>query len=321
VQELGAGETLVDLLGAPGFTGSGIVEIPFNARLPVESLPATITVAAGQTLVIRAGDLFWPTLMLGAVVELTGGPGSQLVLDGFLIEGAGLTIPAMAGSTANGLQRVTLRNCTLVPGLALARAGKPVSPGIPSITNAAPDTVLVLDRCVTGPIRAVAGSQLRISDTILDAADAASPVVAGLADPDPCGGLWIYNATVRGAVRATTLALASNALFIGAVAAREVQSGIVRFSFLPDDFVGPRRYSCVDTSATPVFHSWQVGSADYGRLSASASPALLTGADDGGEIGAWHGARDSLIEDGMHVRLAEYTRFGLDSGVRHATGA
>ncbi len=321
VRVIGAGETLAGVLGAAGFAGGGIVEVPGNVRLDAAGLPTTIAVAAGQTLVIRAADLCWPTMLLGTTLELTGGAGAQLVLDGFLIEGAGIAIPDTVGGSANGLDRVTLRHCTLVPGLGLTRAGKPTAPGAASLVNASADTVLVLDRCITGPVRAVAGSQVRISDSILDAGDPAAPAIAGPTDPGPCGTLWIYNSTVRGAVRATTLALASNTMFLGVATIAETQSGIVRFSYLADGFVGPRRYTCVDSASAPVFRSWQPGSVDYARLSASAPAALLEGADDGGEIGAWHGARESLIADGMRVRLGEYTRFGLDSGVRHATGA
>lgn len=303
--------TLAAALAAPGFTGKGAIELASNGRLAAASLPSTIAVAAGGKLEIRAADGDFPVMLLGASLVLQGGAGAELVLHGFAIGGAGLQIPA-----ANGLARVTLRHCTLIPGFALTRAGAPANPGAVSITNASADTVLVLDHCIVGPIVAAPGAQLRISNCIIDAGDPGQPAIAG-----PAGSLWIYNSTVRGSVAVSLLALGSNTILLGAVAAEQRQSGMVRFSAIAAVYTGPRQYSCAGPSAAPQFASWRVGHPGYARLSPATSAAILRGADDGGQIGAYHGALDASIEDGVAVRLAENTRFGLSSGVLYAQRA
>jgi hypothetical protein len=314
--------TLAAALTAPGFAGAGAIEVAGNARHAAAGLPSAIGVPPGGKLEIRAADGSWPVLVLGQPLLLTGGVGAELVLDGFIIAGAGLQIPASVGGRPNGLQRLTLRHCTLVPGLGLTRAGAPASPGAPSVACASVGTVVVLDRCIAGPIGADVGGQLRISDSIVDAGGADRAAIAGSTDAAaPAAALWIYNSTVRGTIATSLLALASNLLCLGAVAAQQRQSGIVRFSYLGAGYTGPRQYSSAPAAPAPLFRSWQVGAADYARLSASAPAAILTGADDGGQIGAWHGALDTPIEDGLRVRLAEFTPFGRDSGVLHAHGA
>jgi hypothetical protein len=312
--------TIAAALASPGFHGTGAIEVASNGRLAAATLPTTITVAVGAKLEIRASDGDFPLMLLGAPLVLQGGAGAELVLDGFAISGAGLQIPATVGATPNGLARVTLRHCTLIPGLALTRAGMPATPGAPSLTSASADTVLVLNNCITGPIVAAPGAQLRISDTIIDAGDPTDPAIAGPASVR-AGSLWIYNTTVRGGLAVSLLALASNTLFLGAITTGQRQSGIVRFSAVPPAYVGPRQYSCVGPSIEPIIQSWRLGHPEYARLSSATPAAILRGADDAGQIGAYHGARDAAIEDGVAVRLTENTRIGLASGVLYAQRA
>ena len=307
--------TLAAALAAPSFAGKGTVEVAANARLPAASLPTSITAAAGGKLEIRAADGDFPVMLLGAPLVLDGGAGAELVLDGFALGGAGLQIPA-----TSGLARVTLRHCTLIPGFTLTRAGAPATAGAVSVTNASADTVLVLENCITGPVVAAAGAQLRISDCIIDAGDAAQPAIGG-AGGTRAGSLWIYNSTVRGSVTMSLLALGSNTIFLGAVAAEQRQSGMARFSAIAATYTGPRQYSCAGPAVAPQFVSWRVGHPGYARLSPATSAAILRGADDGGQIGAYHGALDASIEDGVAVRLTENTRFGLSSGVLYAQRA
>ena len=219
--------TLNAALAAPGLAGAGTIEVAGNGRLPAAGLPTVITAAAGRTLAIRAADGSWPVLQLAQTLLLEGGAGSEIVLDGFIIEGAGIAVPALVGTTQNGLQRLTLRHCTLVPGLGLTRAGAPVSPAALSVACASVNTVIVLESCITGPVGADAGGQLRISDCIIDAGAATATAIGGSSNRAAPGvALWIYNSTVRGGISTTALALASNLLCLGAVAAQQRQNGI-----------------------------------------------------------------------------------------------
>ena len=300
----------------------GAVEVAGNGRY---AAPASIDVAANHALEIRAANGSRPVLDLQQTLVLTGGADAELVLDGFLVLGAGLDVPATVGGGPNGLARLTLRNCTLVPGLRLLADGTPGAPGVPSVTAAAA-TVVVVQNCVCGPLWVDVRGQVRVSDSVIDAGGHAPlAAMAGADGTGPGAAAWIYNTTVRGRVHAETLPLVSNTLFLDPVAVERRQEGIVRFSFVPDGSSTPRRYSCTGPSAGngqgPLFASFAVGTAGYARLAASSAREILAGADDGGQVGAWHGALDTPAEDGLAVRLAEYTGFGLESGVFHVHDA
>ena len=242
------------------------VEVAGNGIWSGADVPQSIGVAAGQQLEIRAADGAWPVLQLSAPLTLSGGAGASLILDGFVIEGAGLVVPAMVGGAANGLASLTLRNCTLVPGLSLARDGTPTSPGAASLASTALDTVIAVQNCVIGAIRTDPGSQLRISNSVVDAGSAEAAALGGASTPGgPCGALWMFNSTIRGGTSASLVGLASNTIFGGALTSRQRQSGIVRFSFVPQDATGPRQYSCASpgrrrhmaSTAIPFVPAWQ----------------------------------------------------------------
>ena len=309
-----------DLLSALGTQPAhGAIEVAGNGRY---AAPPAIAVAANHLLELRAANGSRPVLDLSQTLVLTGGDSAELVIDGFLLVGAGLAIPAQAGRAPNGLARVTLRHCTLVPGLRLMPPG---TPGTPSVTATAGCT-LVVQNCISGPLWIDPRGQLRISDSIVDAGGPAPlAAVAGADGAAAAAASWIYNTTVRGAVHAETLSLVSNTLFLDPVIAVRRQTGIVRFSFLPAGSVTPRRHNCAGPASGngqgPLFASFALGAAGYARLSASSAREILTGADDGGQMGAWHDALDTPAEDGLGVRLAEYLRFGLESGVIHVRDA
>lgn len=311
-----------DLAAALGLgPAHGAIEVSGNGRF---AAPAGIVVAGNRVLEIRAANGSRPVLDLSAPLVLTGGDNAELVLDGFLVIGAGLSVPQTVGGAPNGLARLTLRHCTLVPGLRLLPGGGPATAGAPSVTSAAATTIAVRN-CVCGPLWVHPRGQIRISDSVIDAGGRAPlPAVAGAGGTGPAAACWIYNATIRGSVVAETLPLVSNTLFLDPVTAARPQNGIVRFSFLPGGSATPRRYSCTGPEAGrgqgPLFAGMAVGTAGYARLLPSSPPEILAGADDGGQIGAWHGALDTPALDGLATRLAEYTRFGLESGVFHVPG-
>ena len=311
--------TLAQALAALPATGGAIIEVAGNGWAAAATLPAAITVAAGATLEIRAADESWPVLDLPATLVLSGGPSATLVLDGFIIQGAGLSVPAEVNGAANGLTRLTLRNCTLVPGF------NAVTPGTgPSLASTSADTVIELIGCISGPILTDPGSQLRLTNCIIDAAATTAPALGGASVAGPAGAVWLFNCTLRGSVAVSLLALASNCIFLGGIMASQRQNGILRFCCTPAGTTGPRQYSCVAADPdgmAPQFLSFQPGSVDYARLAQSNPAAILNGADDGGQIGAYHDALDTPLADGLSVRLAEYTPFSLQSGVFMARSA
>jgi hypothetical protein len=144
---------------------SGIVEITDSGRY-AETF--NITLSDHQRLELRANNGRRPSLVLGADCTMTGGEGAQLFLNGLLVSGGGLVVPADGNNKLGLLQ---LAHCTLVPGQSLARDGSPLRPDLPSIRVDAPndDLELVLNRSITGPLH-VSGTAAGVeaTDSIVD---------------------------------------------------------------------------------------------------------------------------------------------------------
>ena len=100
------------------------------------------------------------------------------------------------------------------------------------------------------------------------------------------------------------------------------QQGCVRFSYLPAGSITPRRFQCVEQAAgapQPLFYSLRYGDPGYAKLSPSADDAIRRGADDGGEMGAFHYLLAPLRETDLRVRMQEYLPVGLEFGIFYET--
>jgi hypothetical protein len=95
----------------------------------------------------------------------------------------------------------------------------------------------------------------------------------------------------------------------------------VRFSYLPNDSESPRRYRCQPEDAAqaarirPAFESMRYGEPALAQLGDACAPEIATGADDEGEMGAWHFVQAPLRLRNLRVALDEYLRFGMEAGV------
>src|SRR5262249_35138169 len=67
------------------------------------------------------------------------------------------------------------------------------------------------------------------------------------------------------------------------------------------------------TTEVPVFFSTQFGDAGAGVLHPATAQSIRQGAEDGGELGAYHYLRLSLRWDAMRDKLAEYLLFGMEA--------
>ena len=63
----------------------------------------------------------------------------------------------------------------------------------------------------------------------------------------------------------------------------------------------------------PVFISFRYGHSAYLKLIASNDDAIRRGADDGGEMGAFHFLLAPLREQDLEIRFGEYTPVGLNA--------
>jgi hypothetical protein len=134
----------------------------------------------------------------------------------------------------------------------------------------------------------------------------------------------VQGSTLFGRAR-TRVLTAGNSLFCGRAHARQVQDGCVRFSYLAPGSRTPRRYRCqpVDPAAAdtvaPRFTSDRPADPGFGQLAAGCPPEITTGADDEGEMGAYHFLQQSLRLANLTSQLTAYLRFGLEAGIFFAT--
>jgi hypothetical protein len=304
--------------------GQGVVEITDSGRYE-ETL--SIDVTASQRIELRARNGHRPTLILGGEMTLTGGLEGEIILNGLLIAGNGLNV---VDDGSNRLRRLTLRHCTLVPGHALNPDGSPATPGAESLRIEIPDVLLRAERCIVGALRVVEGSEAQFADSILDA-NALSAVAYAALDGDAAGGpLSLDACTSIGKLHVLRFPMVSNAVLLAEragvdtwtapVVAERRQRGCIRYSYVPASARTPRRFRCVpgdDTTQSPVlrFSSLRYGTPVYAQLGEAASAEVRNGADDEGEMGAYHHVHRPQRETNLRLRLDEYLRVGLEAGV------
>ncbi|MEV6489101.1 hypothetical protein AB0M20_10795 [Actinoplanes sp. NPDC051633] len=272
-------------------------------RLPAPAGPVTGTPALTRWRVVAPVGA--TPVVVGALdLRLTG---VQVELAGFFLDGDLAIGPAMA--------RVDLVGLTLD-----ATTG-----GAVVVDRTAWTTRVTATRCLLGPVRAdLSAFPLELTDCVVDGFGA---------PPRPCGGApggTPGRAALAAVDRFPPDLVASGVTFVGAVGAGQVwvddclftaglrttvtSSGCVRHCHLgPDDDpqAHPPGYRCL-SGPLPRMGGVGLDSAGYwapvvdgpgGRP----APALLTGAGDGGEIGAYHHARRGPLALRLGQRLPEMT--------------
>jgi len=288
---------------------------PLAVRIPAGS--RLLLVAAGwpedpDAPGLRIDGLITPTglrpHLLGALEVVGAAPAGALqpgafTLNGLLVEG---TVTVLAGN----LGELGLAHCTLVPGSSSLSIKMKDQMGQRNESLS-----LGLDRSICGPL--LLPKTIRsagITDSIIDG-DLSGPM------------LEVRTSTVLGATQATSLE-ASNSIFEGVVAVERRQTGCVRFCYLPPGSQAPRRYRCQPADAAsaehtastvPTFASTTYGEPDYGQLTGACPPEIAAGAEDEGEMGAYHFLQAPQRLKNLRVSLDEYLRFGLEAGVFFAS--
>ncbi|GIK74823.1 MAG: hypothetical protein BroJett021_38110 [Chloroflexota bacterium] len=305
-----------------------------------------IAMTAGRSLVIQAADGQRPLLRLqdagGAAQALivTGADGDRtaLTLNGLWIEGG---VSVQTGS----LELLRVLHCTLVPGWRVDADGMALLPAQPSILAIGPnpDFRLELARSICGALHLAADSDgLTASDSIIDAFDSANVAYAAHNGTHAGPPATFSRCTVHGEVRARQFDLISESIILGRALAERRQVGCSRFSFLGEGSRAPRRHRCqpdlalaayadardkeiddltaaeqrmVTLTVTPTFTTMRFGRPAYMQLSASCPAAITSGAEDGGEMGAFHLVQQAQRLANLRNALEEYLRVGLEAGV------
>lgn len=304
----------------------GVVEIDDSA-IYTETLSFNPDADTRQGL--RAANELRPTIISGGDILITGGESSEVVLNGLLIAGGALRVPTDAG-----IRRLILKHCTLVPGISLDTSGDAQTPGAPSLVIEAPNVSVEIEASILGGIRCVQGSEVSIEDCIVDANDSTNIAFSDTDDFSPGGALQAIGCTLIGKIHAGSMPLISNTIIdarlaVGddwdvSVRSARRQIGCVRFSVTPADARTPRRHRCLPDIAPaarktwaerPLFTDRLYGRAAYMQLSTGVFPGIATGADDDGEMGAYHKLFAPQRLANLKLRLSEYLPVGLDAGV------
>lgn len=329
--------------GHLGGNGQVAVEIIDSGIYSELSSPALqIYVPAGATIELRAADGCRPTLVLGGEISVTGAAESTFNLNGLLIAYAqpspGASLPPallhVPDGGTNQLSYLGLAHSTLVPGWALMPQGKPqpAYSGLPTLLVESLNAQIGIQKSIVGGLLVSAEATANLSDSIMDAGGPAAVAYAGVDGVSGGGSLTLQTCTVVGKIHATLFALVSDSImwarlasgdsWTAPVLADRKQAGCVRFSYLPAGSVVPRQFECVEQGtggSPPIFYSLRYGDPGYGKLLPSTDASISQGADDGGEMGAFHFVLAPLRENDLRVRIQEYLPVGLEFGIFYQT--
>jgi hypothetical protein len=325
----------VDRWNAQATAGSrGIIAVMDNATY-VEALNAThaITLPKGATLAIVAAA--WPVVeepggvrrrfagqlspmhrrplvLAPAMIEAADAgddPAGSLVIDGLVITG---NLTARPGGDLGALR---LYNCTI------GASGAALDYSVRATTENARMS-LVLDRCIVGKVELPqATGAIEITRSIIGEDQTAGGGGAGagaLVLRVPLMDMSCSGSTVLGRTTCRSLQ-AENSILTGRITVEHRQSGCVRFCYVDETSVLPRRYRCVprasdDPKPRPVFVSTRFQDPEFGLLSLRTPQAILEGAEDGMEMGVGYANRDPARRANIRDAIEEFAPFGLVPG-------
>lgn len=337
-----------------GSSVAAVVEIGDSETYPQPGTPAglTVEVPAGCTIELRAKNGARPTLLLSGETSVSGGALSTFALNGLLIAASPGTAPGSSSDALvhvpaklkdgsdNELQTLAISHCTLVPGWSVKTDGTPNFGTQPGLVAEPAGLTVRVQRSIVGAIRAGEFVTVKAFDTIIDATDPSNVAVADLDGAAGVGSLTLgglesgdpdeipHGCTVIGKVHAVLLSLVSDTIIWAALSkgdtwttaliADRKQEGCVRFSFLPTGARTPRRFKCIErivAGPQPIFFAFRYGSPGYLKLLTSTPDVVRRGADDGGEMGAFHFLLAPLREIDLRIRMQEYMPVGLEFGI------
>jgi hypothetical protein len=339
------GQALTYVAGQAASLGSVALEIQGSGPIGTVASSCAIDAPPGVTIEIRAQNGAWPYLVLEGAFAITGGSLSTVILNGLLLTASStmstsgsealVVLPKSGPSGMDNLVSLHVEHCTFVPGWSLSSSGAPQNADAPAILSRAAGVQLSMERSITGPIRAPETVSVSIADSILDATETKLVAYDNLMREAVGGGpLTLTGCTVIGRVHAQELTLVSDSIFwaepdtgassaiVPGLFADRAQAGCVRFSYLPYQAVTPRRFECVEQAPagpTPMFLSYRYAQPGYLKLAATTPSCIRKGADDDGEMGAFHWVLAPLREADLEVRLQEFTPVGLNTGLIYQT--
>ncbi|MER6333095.1 hypothetical protein ABT298_27990 [Streptomyces sp. NPDC001034] len=250
----------------------------------------------------------------------------RVVLDGLLVAGRGINVTGPMGA-------VVVRHCTLVPGWSLEPECAPHSPDEPSIVLDRTTARVRIEHSILGTIEVIGDEvgedplDIHLCDSVLDATGDDREALSAPDCRHAHAVLHLHRTTVIGEVHTHAVEIAENSLFTGRLHVARRGIGCLRYCYVPPGSRTPRRHRCrpdlvgagqADT-VRPLFASKRYGTPWYGQLADGGPEQIRRGADDGGELGAFHDLYRPQREDGLRARLAEYTPAVADAGIFFVT--
>jgi hypothetical protein len=216
--------------------------------------------------------------------------------------------------------RVVIRHCTLDPGGEKARIDPIQCQAIPYVRLVVRGNVeeLVIESSIVGPIveDKVSGDpgtiqKLVVRDSIIHSID---PTTSPAIDTT-LGQVEMQRVTVFGDVLVNRL-FASEALIQGVVKVTDNQHGCFRFSAANDDPQKRLPQQFESHFFEPMlpnhfFVSRRFGDPAYGQLSETAPAAIVRGAENRAEIGAFNSLLNPIKLDDLRAKANEFMPFGL----------
>lgn len=302
---------------------AGTVEI--DASYTYEDV-SNAKVDTGELLVLKAGVRRRPLLRFSPVDSATPaawaiegqedseGKRSSLWLDGLFVSGGVLVLSGY-------FEQVVISACTFDPG-SYGVDGQPklsadqrylVAGGVQiegQVDN------LLIDRCIMGPVEVgehASVDTLMIRDSLLQAFGDRQVLNV------PTGVTSLLRSSVLGKGLVRRLEARSSILHdIFDVA--DHQHGSLRFSAWREGSMLPRKYASVQIAPKQVlFSSLSYGQPSYGQLLDATPQAILSGAEDGSEMGAFSREKNAIKEQGLLRKLREYMPVGLVPVLIHVT--
>lgn len=283
-------EALNDIAAAPAETE--VIQFEDSATYPNQN----ITWPAGvRRLVVQAAERERPTIIAANWAVAAGSSYDELLLLGLAFS-----------ATADAVFAFPLASTYRLLYCSILREGMVLQF---DLTGTAEEDRVEVTRCLTAGLALNGSGVLRVSDSVVDAGRGPGAVALTATN----GEIRIERSTIFGTVDCRVID-ASETIFEHTVTVTDRFHGCVRYSRVTGDSVLPRIHRVVEDVALR-FASLDRHNPAHARLAEDADQRMLTGAEDGGEIGAFHEFQLALRYEGYRRRLEESTPAGLITGI------
>ena len=104
------------------------------------------------------------------------------------------------------------------------------------------------------------------------------------------------------------------------VKAERRQVGCLRFCFVPDASLTPRRYRCLQGEiAETWFENRKYGNPAYMQLHDRLGSLLMEAGSNGDELGVWNYLRNSSRQANIWRAIEGFLRYGMEAGIEMQT--